>query len=215
MSNGAFHPDSVGNSTFFTIALTSGGLLNFKRRDVGFIVVAVMIFFSHFIKCLSFFDGDCDLFQCSVHMFLQVGMMTDARMDIEEVPYCAHFGCSEGVCFKVCMIVLQPFHHVMFVGCGLFDIGDRAVAENDASYDRFVVVFQVFGGLVNVKITTELFFVLGERVVRNMKCGIGCLNGNSGIMVKNRQKQVFGVACYVEICTRMTITFATSYCKNT
>jgi len=70
MCDGAFHPNSVSDSTVFTVAMTSRGFVDFERRDVGFIVVAVMIFFSLFVECLGLFNGHCNLFKFSIHMFL-------------------------------------------------------------------------------------------------------------------------------------------------
>jgi len=53
----------------------------------------------------------------------------------------------------------------MCIGVSLLYLLYRAVTEDDASYDRFILMFRVFGWFVKVKVLAELLFVIGERVV--------------------------------------------------
>jgi len=102
------------------------------------------------------------------------------------------------------VIVLKPGHHHVFISFSLLDVGDHAITKDYTSYDCLVALFGVLSRVVNVEVGSELFFILGERVMGKIEYRMIVLDGDGFVMVEHRRKQVFRVGCYVESPTGMT-----------
>jgi len=54
------------------------------------------------------------------------------------------FAVPSKISFKIHMIVLEPFHHVVHITVSLLDLLYHAITEDDAYNGHFIVVFWMF-----------------------------------------------------------------------
>jgi len=91
--------------------------------------------------------------------------MTDSRMNVEQKANSTDLRGAEGISFKIDIVAVQPFHHVMRISVGFLDVWNCSIAENDASDDCFVSMFRMFCRGMDIEVLAEMFFVVGERFV--------------------------------------------------
>jgi len=91
--------------------------------------------------------------------------MTNLGVDVEQKAHSADFCSAKGISFKVNMVAVQPFHHVVRISVGFLDVLDCAITKNDASDDHFITMFWMFCRFMNVEVLAELLFVVGKCIV--------------------------------------------------
>jgi len=146
--------------------------------DECFIECFVMILFGVSIKCLGFISGIGDFFEFIVDVFLDVSVIADTGVHIEEVADSTDFSGSKRIGLDICVIVLEPLHHMMLIGHCFLQILDCAVTKDFTSDDHTVALLWVICGCMHMKEGAELFFVIGKHVVSNREGSGCCFHGN-------------------------------------